>query len=101
MCSHYQSVIMFTSTLSIQEFVKGCGSVTKHWVDDLLDKMTAGDHVKAATQIRQVSGFYTIHAITSMVHSVSFLLARAAFKCLTFEMSVSSVKDTPSCRSFF
>ncbi|KAI3360972.1 hypothetical protein L3Q82_013184, partial [Scortum barcoo] len=39
--------------LSIQEFVKGCGNVTKHWVDGLLDKMTAGDHVKAASQIRQ------------------------------------------------
>uniref|UniRef100_A0A8C4F2A1 Bromodomain-containing protein 9 n=1 Tax=Dicentrarchus labrax TaxID=13489 RepID=A0A8C4F2A1_DICLA len=39
--------------LSIQEFVKGCGSVTKHWVDGLLDKMTAGDHTKAVGQIRQ------------------------------------------------
>ncbi|KAM7420675.1 hypothetical protein PAMA_015072 [Pampus argenteus] len=39
--------------LSIQEFVKGCGSVTKHWVDRLLDKMTAGDHTKAVNQIRQ------------------------------------------------
>ncbi|XP_020504156.1 bromodomain-containing protein 9 isoform X3 [Labrus bergylta] len=39
--------------LSIQEFVKGCGSVTKHWVDGLLDKMTAGDHTKAVNQIRQ------------------------------------------------
>ncbi|XP_041798662.1 bromodomain-containing protein 9 [Chelmon rostratus] len=39
--------------LSIQEFVKGCGSVTKHWVDRLLDKMTAGDHLKAVSQIRQ------------------------------------------------
>uniref|UniRef100_A0A8C4F386 Bromodomain-containing protein 9 n=1 Tax=Dicentrarchus labrax TaxID=13489 RepID=A0A8C4F386_DICLA len=41
--------------LSIQEFVKGCGSVTKHWVDGLLDKMTAGDHTKAVGQIRQMS----------------------------------------------
>ncbi|XP_019948972.1 bromodomain-containing protein 9 isoform X1 [Paralichthys olivaceus] len=39
--------------LSIQEFVKGCGSVTKHWVDGLLDKMTADDHTKAVNQIRQ------------------------------------------------
>ncbi|KAM4601020.1 bromodomain-containing protein 9 isoform 2-T2 [Polymixia lowei] len=39
--------------LSIQEFVKGCGSVTKHLVDGLLDKMTAGDHTKAVNQIRQ------------------------------------------------
>lgn len=39
---------------SIQEFVKGCGSVTKRWVDGLLDKMTASDHTKAVNQIRQV-----------------------------------------------
>ncbi|XP_069552216.1 bromodomain-containing protein 9 isoform X1 [Brachyistius frenatus] len=39
--------------LSIQEFVKGCGGVTKHWVDGLLDKMTASDHTKAVSQIRQ------------------------------------------------
>ncbi|XP_068999035.1 bromodomain-containing protein 9 isoform X1 [Embiotoca jacksoni] len=39
--------------LSIQEFVKGCGGVTKHWVDGLLDKMTANDHTKAVSQIRQ------------------------------------------------
>lgn len=39
---------------SIQEFVKGCGSVTKRLVDGLLDKMTAGDHTKAVHQIRQV-----------------------------------------------
>uniref|UniRef100_A0A665UF10 Bromodomain-containing protein 9 n=1 Tax=Echeneis naucrates TaxID=173247 RepID=A0A665UF10_ECHNA len=41
--------------LSIQEFVKGCGSVTKRWVDGLLDKMTAGDHIKAVNQIRQMA----------------------------------------------
>uniref|UniRef100_A0A8C2XRG9 Bromodomain-containing protein 9 n=1 Tax=Cyclopterus lumpus TaxID=8103 RepID=A0A8C2XRG9_CYCLU len=39
--------------LSIQEFVKGCGDVTKCWVDRLLDKMTADDHTKAVNQIRQ------------------------------------------------
>ncbi|XP_034030853.1 bromodomain-containing protein 9 [Thalassophryne amazonica] len=39
--------------LSIQEFVKGCGTVTKRWVDGLLDKMTAGDHTSSVNQIRQ------------------------------------------------
>lgn len=48
---------MFTFSLSIQEFVKGCSGVTKHWVDTLLDKMTADDHTKAVNQIRQVSNF--------------------------------------------
>uniref|UniRef100_A0A8C2XVH6 Bromodomain-containing protein 9 n=1 Tax=Cyclopterus lumpus TaxID=8103 RepID=A0A8C2XVH6_CYCLU len=41
--------------LSIQEFVKGCGDVTKCWVDRLLDKMTADDHTKAVNQIRQMA----------------------------------------------
>uniref|UniRef100_A0A8C8DJT1 Bromodomain-containing protein 9 n=1 Tax=Oryzias sinensis TaxID=183150 RepID=A0A8C8DJT1_9TELE len=40
--------------LSIQDFVKNCGSATRLWVDGLLDKMTAGDHSKAVNQIRQV-----------------------------------------------
>ncbi|KAJ8290717.1 hypothetical protein GJAV_G00016670 [Gymnothorax javanicus] len=39
--------------LSLQEFVKGCGSFTKRLVDGLLDKMTGGDHSKAVFQIRQ------------------------------------------------
>ncbi|XP_066498970.1 bromodomain-containing protein 9 isoform X1 [Hoplias malabaricus] len=39
--------------LSLQEFVKDCGSFTKRLVDDLLDKMTGGDHSKAVFQIRQ------------------------------------------------
>uniref|UniRef100_A0AAR2LAZ6 Bromodomain-containing protein 9 n=1 Tax=Pygocentrus nattereri TaxID=42514 RepID=A0AAR2LAZ6_PYGNA len=40
--------------LSLQEFVKDCGSFTKRLVDDLLDKMTGGDHSKSVFQIRQV-----------------------------------------------
>lgn len=37
--------------------MKGCGGVTKRWVDELLDKMTGGDHSKAVSQIRQVQCF--------------------------------------------
>lgn len=48
--------LMSSFTFSLQEFVKGCGSITKRWVDELLDKMTASDHLKAVTQIRQVYG---------------------------------------------
>lgn len=51
-------IIIIIFKQSIQEFVKNCGSVTKRWVDGLLDKMTAGDHTKAVSQIRQVSGIY-------------------------------------------
>uniref|UniRef100_A0AAQ4PNM4 Bromodomain-containing protein 9 n=1 Tax=Gasterosteus aculeatus aculeatus TaxID=481459 RepID=A0AAQ4PNM4_GASAC len=53
--------------LSIQEFVKGCGGVTRRWVDRLLDTMTAGDHTKAVNQIRQVSDFYLIHSNTRIL----------------------------------
>lgn len=54
------------STLSIQEFVKGCGGATKRWVGELLDKMTAGDHTKATTQILQVQ--YVVGHIQCSVH---------------------------------
>lgn len=65
--SSFWTCSVFTFTLSIQEFVKGCGSVTKHWVDGLLDKMTAGDHIKAVSQIRQVFDLYLIH--THLFHN--------------------------------
>uniref|UniRef100_A0A8C9W5E1 Bromodomain-containing protein 9 n=1 Tax=Scleropages formosus TaxID=113540 RepID=A0A8C9W5E1_SCLFO len=39
--------------LSLQEFVKDCGSFTKKLVDELLDKMTGNEHSKAVFQIRQ------------------------------------------------
>nr|XP_057941192.1 bromodomain-containing protein 9 [Doryrhamphus excisus] len=53
LCSAYGDDTGVQCALSILDFVKGCGSVTKHWVDGLLDKMTAGDHTKAVSQIRQ------------------------------------------------
>lgn len=54
---------MWIFTRSIQEFVKGCGSVTKRWVDGLLDKMTADDHTKAVNQVRQVFDFTLLHTL--------------------------------------
>ncbi|XP_077577651.1 bromodomain-containing protein 9 [Stigmatopora nigra] len=53
LCSAYGDETGVQCALSILDFVKGCGSVTRHWVDGLMDKMTAGDHAKAANQIRQ------------------------------------------------
>ncbi|XP_061771773.1 bromodomain-containing protein 9 isoform X1 [Nerophis ophidion] len=53
LCSAYGDDTGVQCALSILDFVKDCGSVTKHWVDGLLDKMTAGDHAKAVNQIRQ------------------------------------------------
>lgn len=67
-------VICFVLLPSIQEFVKGCGSVTKRWVDGLLDKMTAGDHSKAVNQIRQVYDLYLysyfIYMIAHITHHI-------------------------------
>ncbi|XP_077383445.1 bromodomain-containing protein 9 [Festucalex cinctus] len=53
LCSAYGDETGVQCALSILDFVKGCGSVTKCWVDGILDKMTGGDHTKAASQIRQ------------------------------------------------
>ncbi|XP_055507353.1 bromodomain-containing protein 9 isoform X4 [Leucoraja erinacea] len=39
--------------LSLQEFVKGCGSSTKKMVDDLLNQITAGEHSKAVYHLSQ------------------------------------------------
>uniref|UniRef100_A0A8C7W0V2 Bromodomain-containing protein 9 n=1 Tax=Oncorhynchus mykiss TaxID=8022 RepID=A0A8C7W0V2_ONCMY len=62
--------------LSIQEFVKGCGNVTKRLVDGLLDKMTAGDHSKAVYQIRQGSSvldFMSMKSYSDMSLEMSML----------------------------
>uniref|UniRef100_UPI00398F85F2 bromodomain-containing protein 9 isoform X5 n=1 Tax=Pristiophorus japonicus TaxID=55135 RepID=UPI00398F85F2 len=39
--------------LSLQEFVKDCGSSTKKMVDDLLNQMTTGEHAKAVYHLSQ------------------------------------------------
>ncbi|XP_078271870.1 bromodomain-containing protein 9 isoform X6 [Rhinoraja longicauda] len=39
--------------LSLQEFVKDCGSSTKKMVDDLLNQITAGEHSKAVYHLSQ------------------------------------------------
>ncbi|XP_051922045.1 bromodomain-containing protein 9 isoform X3 [Hippocampus zosterae] len=53
LCSAYGDETGVQCALSILDFVQGCGNVTKRWVDGLLDKMTGGDHTKAANHIRQ------------------------------------------------
>uniref|UniRef100_A0A3Q2Y4L4 Bromodomain-containing protein 9 n=1 Tax=Hippocampus comes TaxID=109280 RepID=A0A3Q2Y4L4_HIPCM len=55
LCSAYGDETGVQCALSILDFVQGCGNVTKRWVDGLLDKMTGGDHTKAANHIRQAS----------------------------------------------
>uniref|UniRef100_A0A3Q2CUI6 Bromodomain-containing protein 9 n=1 Tax=Cyprinodon variegatus TaxID=28743 RepID=A0A3Q2CUI6_CYPVA len=57
--------------LSIQDFVKGCGGVTKRWVDELLDKMTGGDHSKAVSQIRQMSDSTGLGESSSVMDFIS------------------------------
>lgn len=63
---------------SLQEFVKGCGSFTKRLVDDLLDKMTAGDHSKATVQIRQVllliRMYFCMYVFFSLIEHARILL---------------------------
>lgn len=69
------------STLSIQEFVKGCGGATKRWVGELLDKMTAGDHTKATTQILQVQ--YVVGHIQAN-NAVLICMTNPVWSCRTW-----------------
>ncbi|XP_045082089.1 bromodomain-containing protein 9 isoform X4 [Coregonus clupeaformis] len=100
--------------LSIQEFVKGCGNVTKRLVDGLLDKMTAGDHSKAVFQIRQKrnmtlpdetkSNIYDMHVAdgTGLGEGSSVLdfMSMKSYSDMSLEMSMlnslgKSVKKEP------
>uniref|UniRef100_A0A8C7I148 Bromodomain-containing protein 9 n=1 Tax=Oncorhynchus kisutch TaxID=8019 RepID=A0A8C7I148_ONCKI len=85
--------------LSIQEFVKGCGNVTKRLVDGLLDKMTAGDHSKAVYQIRQVCTPLT-HSYRLEGSSALDFMSMKSYSDMSLEMSMlnslgKSVKKEP------
>uniref|UniRef100_A0A8C7S4L3 Bromodomain-containing protein 9 n=1 Tax=Oncorhynchus mykiss TaxID=8022 RepID=A0A8C7S4L3_ONCMY len=82
--------------LSIQEFVKGCGNVTKRLVDGLLDKMTAGDHSKAVYQIRQMADGTGLGEGSSVLDFMSM----KSYSDMSLEMSMlnslgKSVKKEP------
>uniref|UniRef100_A0A8C7JT06 Bromodomain-containing protein 9 n=1 Tax=Oncorhynchus kisutch TaxID=8019 RepID=A0A8C7JT06_ONCKI len=88
--------------LSIQEFVKGCGNVTKRLVDGLLDKMTAGDHSKAVYQIRQMCVFAQMADGTGLGEGSSVLdfMSMKSYSDMSLEMSMlnslgKSVKKEP------
>uniref|UniRef100_A0A8C7MN00 Bromodomain-containing protein 9 n=1 Tax=Oncorhynchus kisutch TaxID=8019 RepID=A0A8C7MN00_ONCKI len=88
--------------LSIQEFVKGCGNVTKRLVDGLLDKMTAGDHSKAVYQIRQMCVFAQMADGTGLGEGSSALdfMSMKSYSDMSLEMSMlnslgKSVKKEP------
>uniref|UniRef100_A0A8C5EKN5 Bromodomain-containing protein 9 n=1 Tax=Gouania willdenowi TaxID=441366 RepID=A0A8C5EKN5_GOUWI len=92
--------------LSIQEFVKGCGSVTKRWVDGLLDKMTTGDHSKAVNQIRQVQYSSSVCVCLSFLSTplnCLFLIYLCVFAQITDGAGLgdnSSVLDFMSMKSY-
>uniref|UniRef100_A0A8C7JXJ7 Bromodomain-containing protein 9 n=1 Tax=Oncorhynchus kisutch TaxID=8019 RepID=A0A8C7JXJ7_ONCKI len=88
--------------LSIQEFVKGCGNVTKRLVDGLLDKMTAGDHSKAVYQIRQKRNMALPDETKSLGEGSSVLdfMSMKSYSDMSLEMSMlnslgKSVKKEP------
>uniref|UniRef100_A0A8C7MN10 Bromodomain-containing protein 9 n=1 Tax=Oncorhynchus kisutch TaxID=8019 RepID=A0A8C7MN10_ONCKI len=88
--------------LSIQEFVKGCGNVTKRLVDGLLDKMTAGDHSKAVYQIRQKRNMALPDETKSLGEGSSALdfMSMKSYSDMSLEMSMlnslgKSVKKEP------
>uniref|UniRef100_A0A673JRX6 Bromodomain-containing protein 9 n=1 Tax=Sinocyclocheilus rhinocerous TaxID=307959 RepID=A0A673JRX6_9TELE len=94
--------------LSLQEFVKGCGSFTKRLVGDLLDKMTAGDHSKAIIQIRQKRNLPIDDTKSSLcdmpVRILSVIFHAASFKPLKGTdgsgMESGSVLDFMSMKSY-
>uniref|UniRef100_A0A672LA61 Bromodomain-containing protein 9 n=1 Tax=Sinocyclocheilus grahami TaxID=75366 RepID=A0A672LA61_SINGR len=94
--------------LSLQEFVKGCGSFTKRLVGDLLDKMTAGDHSKAIIQIRQKRNLPIDDTKSSLcdmpVRILSIIFRAASFKPLKGTdgsgMESGSVLDFMSMKSY-
>uniref|UniRef100_A0A671LS35 Bromodomain-containing protein 9 n=1 Tax=Sinocyclocheilus anshuiensis TaxID=1608454 RepID=A0A671LS35_9TELE len=94
--------------LSLQEFVKGCGSFTKRLVGDLLDKMTAGDHSKAIIQIRQNRNLPIDDTKSSLcdmpVRILSIIFHAAGFKPLKGTdgsgMESGSVLDFMSMKSY-
>lgn len=82
-------------TLSLQEFVKGCGSITKRWVDELLDKMTASDHLKAVTQIRQVYNF-VLHSVILLTYFPMLpLRSLVSLFCTTSAANFTCLHDFP------
>uniref|UniRef100_A0A674ARZ5 Bromodomain-containing protein 9 n=1 Tax=Salmo trutta TaxID=8032 RepID=A0A674ARZ5_SALTR len=86
--------------LSIQEFVKGCGNVTKRLVDGLLDKMTAGDHSKAVYQIRQKRNMMADGTGLGEGSSVLDFMSMKSYSDMSLEMSMlnslgKSVKKEP------
>uniref|UniRef100_A0AAY3ZY01 Bromodomain-containing protein 9 n=1 Tax=Denticeps clupeoides TaxID=299321 RepID=A0AAY3ZY01_9TELE len=71
--------------LSLQEFVKGCGSHTKKLVDGLLDKMTGGDHSKAVFNIRQVPDGTTLSGDST---SVLDFMSVKSYSDMSLDMSM-------------
>ncbi|KAM3928758.1 bromodomain-containing protein 9 isoform 3-T3 [Leptodactylus fuscus] len=69
--------------LSLQEFVKDCGSYTKKMVNDMLDQITEGDHSKILYQLKQIG-----ESVGDGSNSVLDFMSMKSYSDVSLEMSM-------------
>ncbi|KAE8597327.1 hypothetical protein XENTR_v10016428 [Xenopus tropicalis] len=75
--------------LSLQEFVKDCGSFAKRMVNDLLDQITGGDHSRTIYQVKQMAGSER----EGSSNSVLDYMALKTYSDVSLDMSMLSSLD--------
>ncbi|XP_072009187.1 bromodomain-containing protein 9 isoform X1 [Engystomops pustulosus] len=69
--------------LSLQEFVKDCGSYAKKIVNDMLDQITEGDHSKILYQLKQIG-----ESVGDGSNSVLDFMSMKSYSDVSLEMSM-------------
>ncbi|XP_075682990.1 bromodomain-containing protein 9 isoform X2 [Rhinoderma darwinii] len=69
--------------LSLQEFVKDCGSYSKKMVNDMLDQITEGDHSKILYQLKQIE-----ESMGDCSSSVLDFMSMKSYSDVSLEMSM-------------
>ncbi|XP_040290066.1 bromodomain-containing protein 9 isoform X2 [Bufo bufo] len=69
--------------LSLQEFVKDCGTYAKKMVNDMLDQITEGDHSKILYQLKQIG-----ESVGDGSNSVFDFMSMKAYSDVSLEMSM-------------
>ncbi|XP_044150058.1 bromodomain-containing protein 9 isoform X6 [Bufo gargarizans] len=77
--------------LSLQEFVKDCGTYAKKMVNDMLDQITEGDHSKILYQLKQIG-----ESVGDGSNSVFDFMSMKAYSDVSLEMSMLNSLGSPS-----
>ncbi|KAG8572271.1 hypothetical protein GDO81_011997 [Engystomops pustulosus] len=77
--------------LSLQEFVKDCGSYAKKIVNDMLDQITEGDHSKILYQLKQIG-----ESVGDGSNSVLDFMSMKSYSDVSLEMSMLNSLGSPS-----